>query len=371
MNVTASVRSRFVVAVRIIVFCLLLAQTIGVIDAQESNASDENRHVLRVGTKVSPPFAIKNADGSWSGISIELWKQLTDELNLEYQFIELPLDQILDQVERGELDAAVSAISVTSSRHEKVDFCHPHFSTGLGIAVSAKEKSTIWTLLYRIVSSRLVTIISVMIGIVLLCGFLFWLFERKLNKTMFGGKRRSGIGMGVWWSTILLFGHKGIVPVSTLGRVLATFAMLASLIVLSIFSGIITSVLTVQQLDVGIARPTDLHAVRVATVAGSTSEDYLRKRRIQFRVYDSPKDALEAVDVGNADAVVYDSALLKYWSTEEFANRIEVLPFQFNLQEYAIALPTDSTLRKSLNEQLLLYRESDEWDELVYRYLGE
>lgn len=339
--------------------------------SQEQARSNEPTQVLRVATKVSPPFAIKNSDGTWSGISIELWKNLANELNLEYEFREMPLEEMLVQLQRGQLDAAVAAISVTSSRFQQVEFCHPHFSTGLGIAVSSRERMTVWLLLKRIISSRLVILVSVMIGIVLVCGFLFWLFERKKNTAMFGGKRRSGIGMGVWWSTILLLGHKGIVPVSTMGRVLAMLAMLVSLIILSILTGVITSVLTVQQLDVGIKHPTDLHRLRVATVSSSTSVDYLRQRRVFFREFESPDAALQAVDDGQADAVVYDDALLKYLAIERFPNRIDVLPILFNVQEYAIALRPDSELRKSVNEELLRFRESDAWDELVYRYLGE
>ncbi|MCO8121340.1 transporter substrate-binding domain-containing protein [Stieleria sp. TO1_6] len=333
--------------------------------------ANTDRVVLKVGTKQSPPFAIKNADGSWNGISIELWKHLTDELNLEFEFQELTLDQMLEKLESGELDAAVAAISVTSARHERVDFCHPHFSTGLGIAVGKRVSSSPSILLRRIVSSRLVQTVSVMVGVILVCGLLFWLFERKRNTTMFSGPRRQGIGMGVWWSMVLLLGHKGIVPVSAMGRILAALAMFSSILVLSILTGVITSVLTVQQLDTGITRVTDLHHVRVATVTSSTSADYLRQRRIFFRGYDTLGEAIRSVDDGKADAVVYDAALLKYLTSEEFGNRIEVLPALFNVQEYAIALQPGSGLRKSLNEELLRYRESDAWDALVYRYLGE
>lgn len=340
------------------------------VDSSESDAEAE-RPILRVGTKESPPFAIKNPDGSWQGISIELWNHLSDELNLEFEFEELTLDEMLTGLETGQLDAAVAAISVTSARHGRVGFCHPHFSTGLGIAVSAYQPTTAWTLLRRVVSSRLLKIVFSMVVIVLVCGLLFWLFERKLNTPMFGEKRRQGIGMGVWWSTILLLGHKGIVPVSTMGRILAGFAMLASLLVLSILTGVITSVLTVQQLDIGINRATDLYNVRVATVASSTSADYLRQRRIFYREYQTPHEAIQAVLDNDADAVVYDSALLKYLARGEFANRMDVLPVLFNVQEYSIALQPGSSLRKPLNAELLKYRESDAWDELVYRYLKE
>ncbi len=353
----------------------MLAQS-GVVLSQESGDSNTvettpRTVVLRVGTKQSPPFAIKNPDGSWAGISIELWDHLADELDLEFEYQEATLPRLLSGLEDGTLDAAVAAISVTSERHDRVDFCHPHFSTGLGIAVSTRERTTSWSLLSRVVSDRLVKIIAAMVLIVALCGFLFWLFERKVNTSMFGGKKTQGLGMGVWWSTIVLFGHKGIIPVSTMGRLLATLAMVASLIVLSILTGVITSVLTVGQLDTGIKRSTDLHHLRVATVAESTSADYLRHRRIFYRGYETPVDAIEAVDTNKADAVVYDAALLKYFASDEFANRIDVLPVIFNVQEYAIALPPDHSLRKRLNEELLRFRESDAWDELIYRYLGE
>ncbi len=341
-------------------------------ESQDTTAeSVGDRTVLQVGTKQSPPFAIKNLDGSWTGISIELWDHLADELNLEFEYQELTLSEMLMELEEGRLDAAVAAISVTADRHKRVNFCHPHYSTGLGIAVSTSDSSSPWKLLSRVVSTRLVTIVVVMVLTVAVCGVLFWLFERKSNASMFGGKRRQGLGMGIWWSTILLFGHKGIIPVSTMGRLLATLAMLASIMVLSILTGVITSVLTVQQLDVGITRLADLHRVRVATVASSTSADYLRQRRIFFRGYATAREAIEAVDADKADAVVYDAALLKYSASSEYANRIDVLPLLFNVQEYAIVLPRDSELRNSLNEALLRYRESDAWEELVYRYLGQ
>lgn len=327
--------------------------------------------VLKVGTKQSPPFAIKNPDGSWKGISIELWKHLANELDLEYEFQELTLDEMLAKLEAGELDAAVAAISVTSERLERVDFCHPHFSTGLGIAVSARDRTSPWMVLQRIVSTRLVKLILGMVGIVIMCGFLFWLFERKRNEAMFGGERRQGIGMGVWWSMILLLGHKGIVPASKMGRLLATIAMFSSIILLSILTGVITSVLTVQQLNSGIDRVTDLHHVRVASVTSSTSAEYLQQRRISFQSYNTPREAILAVAENKAKAVVYDAALLKYLASTEFSNSIDVLPVLFNVQEYAIALQADSVLRKPLNEELLRYRESDAWGDLVYRYLGE
>ena len=177
--------------------------------------------------------------------------------------------------------------------------------------------------------------------------------------------------MGVWWSTILLLGHKGIVPVSTCGRVVAVCSMITSILLLSLLTGIIASVLTVGQLEIGITHPSDLRHVRVVTVESSTSTDYLRRRRISFQTRATAEAALRAVRDGQADAVVYDEALLKYLANTQFADSIQVLPVSFNTQEYAIALRPGSELRKPINEALLRLRASDTWDELVFRYLGD
>lgn len=345
------------------------------VPCQARQVDDPNTSVnsasLIVATKHSPPFAWKKPDGQWTGISVELWRHLADELNLEYEFREQSLEEMLSGLESADVDAAVAAISVTAERHQRVDFCHPHFTTGLGIAVSAKRRTSPWNLLRRVVSTRLLAIVSAMLGVVIVCGLLFWLLERRVNENMFGGRRRQGIGMGVWWSTILLLGHKGIVPVSTLGRLVAGCAMIASLLLLSLLTGVIASVLTIQQLDVGIVHPSDLRHVRVVSVASSTSADYLDRRRIAFQTRPAAAEALQAVVDGQADAVVYDEAMLKYLAHSEFPESILVLPVSFNTQEYAIALQPGSPLRKPLNEALLRYRASDHWDELIYRYLGE
>jgi len=47
-------------------------------DAQDGFSTPE----LVVGTKEAPPFAIKSDKGEWSGISIELWRKLADQLKL-------------------------------------------------------------------------------------------------------------------------------------------------------------------------------------------------------------------------------------------------------------------------------------------------
>jgi ABC-type amino acid transport substrate-binding protein len=41
-----------------------------------------------IGTKEAPPFAMKAADGTWTGISIDLWQQIADLLGVSYTLAE-------------------------------------------------------------------------------------------------------------------------------------------------------------------------------------------------------------------------------------------------------------------------------------------
>ena len=68
---------------------------------------------LIVGTKEAPPFSMKTSDGQWTGLSIDLWRQIAADLNFRFEFRELALKQLLDGVTDGSLDAAVAALTIT------------------------------------------------------------------------------------------------------------------------------------------------------------------------------------------------------------------------------------------------------------------
>ena len=83
--------------------CLILALTIlapTLAWAQPEPATNDGT-VLRIGTKVAPPFAIKGADGTWSGLSIDLWTGVAAELGVDYEFVETDLDGLLAGLEDG------------------------------------------------------------------------------------------------------------------------------------------------------------------------------------------------------------------------------------------------------------------------------
>jgi polar amino acid transport system substrate-binding protein len=113
--------------------------------------SPEARELV-IGTKVAPPLAIKAEDGTWHGISIDLWRRIADRTHLRYRFEETTLQGLTEGVADGSLDAGVAALSVTEPRRETVDFTQPFYSTGLGIAVARDVSISWWPIVANVLS---------------------------------------------------------------------------------------------------------------------------------------------------------------------------------------------------------------------------
>src|SRR5262249_19243860 len=149
------------------------------------------------------PFAMKGPDGTWQGISIDLWRRLADQLHLRYHFVEAATVQdLLAATSKGGADAAVAAITVTATRAETSDFTQPYYQSGLGVAVAGGVPN--WLPIVRtLVSLRFLGAIMALLVIALLVGALVWLFERRQNNH-FGGSPAQGLTSGIWWSAVAM-----------------------------------------------------------------------------------------------------------------------------------------------------------------------
>jgi ABC-type amino acid transport substrate-binding protein len=327
---------------------------------------------LVVATKEAAPFAMKGPDGNWQGISIELWGRVADQLHLRYRFAEVATVQdLIAATSRGEVDAAVAAITVTAPRARTSDFTQPYYQSGLGVAVSGGVVANWLPIVRTFVSLRFLQAILALLAIALTVGALVWLFERRQNNH-FGGTPAQGLTSGIWWSAVAMTqaGAAQGAPSSLPGRLLAIVWMIASIITLAVFTAGITSAITTHQLQGLVRNVEDLRSLRVGVVDGSSTVDFLSQQRIAYHGFGDPKTALRAVQAGRIDAFVYDRPLLGWIVHEDFPT-LQVLGLTFDRQNYAIALPPNSALRISIDVALLDVVTSQWWQQVLYRYLGQ
>jgi ABC-type amino acid transport substrate-binding protein len=327
---------------------------------------------LVVGTKEVAPFAMRQADGSWSGISVDLWEHIADELGFTFEWRETDLPGLLAGIESGAFDAGVAAVTITPEREAVMDFTHPFHVSGLGIAVDANRRAGWFAVLEQFFSFQFLQIVAGLTALLFVVGGLVWLFERRANPDQFGGPAPRGLGSGFWWSAVTMttVGYGDKAPATVGGRVVALLWMFTALIVISSFTASITASLTVGSLNTGIEGPDDLSSARVGSVAASTSTAYLDREGLSYAEAATPIEALTALAAGDVGAVVYDAAILRYEVRQGFSGRLVALPVEFEQQMYAIALPAGSALREAINRVLLARTADAEWGAEMARYLG-
>lgn len=110
--------------------------------------------------------------------------------------------------------------------------------------------------------------------------------------------------------------------------------------------------------------------MRVGAIADTTGNAYLRKTRNLYATYETVPEALEAIQRGSIDALVYDAPLLRYWVNKKFQGAVKVLPHIILREDYAIALPPQSPLREPINRVLLKKITAPEWQETLHQHLG-
>jgi ABC-type amino acid transport substrate-binding protein len=326
---------------------------------------------LVIATKEAPPFVIKRADGTLSGISIDLWRQIAEQLHLRYHFSEQEtVEDLLNGVQNGSFDLAIAAVTETAARQRLVDFTQPFYSTGLGVAVPMDEN--IWTSILRsMVSFGFFQAVLVLLLLSVCVGTLIWVIERRKTEHFKGGIK--GLGTGLWWSTIAMTrgGAAQNAPATLPGRIVATAWMIASVITFAIFTAGITSTLTKRELQGAVHSVNDLRSVRVGAPMGTTTVEYLKRQRIAHRPYPNPTAGLIALQAHAIDAFVYDKPLLTWMILQQHSGTLRVLDISFDTQNYAIVLPKGSALGQILNTPLLEQTESEWWEQTLYEYLGK
>jgi polar amino acid transport system substrate-binding protein len=150
----------------------------------------------------------------------------------------------------------------------------------------------------------------------------------------------------------------------------AVLWMFASVVFIAYFTAAVTSNLTLQQLRSDINGLEDLPGKRVASVQGSTASEYLRLHNIEPMDYAKVEDAYPAMQQGQIDAVVYDAPVLLYFAAHDGKGRFQTVGAIFRKENYGIAFPDQSPLRKRVNEALLKLKENGTYQLLYTKWFG-
>lgn len=332
---------------------------------------------LRVVTREVAPFVVRH-NGQLSGFSIELWAAIGKQLGVRTQWdVQPDIKSLLNEVRSGRAQAGISAISITSKREQIVDFSQPMFDSGLqiltkGQAAQPAQPSLLNGLEQLIKSPLMLQFLGAVIVLTIIPANVLWVLERRHPEGIIRAKSYfPGIFEAVWWTVTCLATQAEEMPKAVLSRIMAVGWMFFAILFTAYVTGTLTASLTVQSLRGTVQGPGDLPGKRVATVAGSTSQDYLTDNQAIVSAFPTPERAFAALEAGDVEAVVYDAPILAFYANNEGKARTQLVGPVFRPESYGIALRNNSLLRKRVNLALLQLRESGAYDALRIRYFGD
>lgn len=101
-----------------------------------------NAETLRVGSlTVYAPFEFLDSNtGRYEGFDMDLIREIGKRENFDIEIVSMSLDGLVPALISGNIDAAVSALTITPERAARVDFTKPYINAGLTV-MTTKENA--------------------------------------------------------------------------------------------------------------------------------------------------------------------------------------------------------------------------------------
>ena len=99
---------------------------------------------FRVGMSgTQPPFTVVSKDGSLMGYEVDLAKLIAKGMNVELKLVQKPFADLLTALEKGEIDAVMSGMTITPERNLRVAFVGPYVVSGKSILTKSSTLAAI------------------------------------------------------------------------------------------------------------------------------------------------------------------------------------------------------------------------------------
>lgn len=130
-------KKRFAIIIALLMLVLAVAGCGG--GEKKAEPQKQAAKVLRVGTNPDfAPFEFQEKDKKeFSGFDMDLIRALGKQAGYEVQISSLAFDGLLPALMSGNIDVAISGMTITPARAEKILFSEPYYKSGLSIIVKS------------------------------------------------------------------------------------------------------------------------------------------------------------------------------------------------------------------------------------------
>lgn len=326
---------------------------------------------LLIGLYNSPPFVNIKSDGTISGVSVDLWKKISNDLGIKYEtklYSDDEINKLITDVQSGYLDMGIGCITINEERLRTVDFSMPYYTTKLGV-ITEKKHSDWYEVFSAVLTGEFLGILGLLVGILLFLGLVIWLFERRKNPDFPKGWR--GIFDGAYFISVVMstvgFGDKK--PITPMGKIITVIWMFIAMGITSLFISSLSSSMTVDKLEGKITSTNDLKKLKVAAIEGTSADLYLTKHEVKHYSYKSSETALDDIAKKELDAYVDDVCMLNNLINQDgFKDKLSISESEFETQYYGIVLKKGESLRETINPLIMKYTKDEDWELMKLKY---
>ncbi|CAI4221432.1 unnamed protein product [Auanema sp. JU1783] len=351
---------------------------------------------LRIVVYLEQPFVMKTAEG-YEGFCIDLLNEMASVLKFNYTIIEVQdgsygiedetgrWNGIIGVLQRHEADLSVSAVTITYSRVEVVDFTLPFMHLGISILLGKSkeeaDKGSLFTFLeplsFSVWLSLIVAYLSVSFSMYLLAKFspYEWYDIEKIDerdRSIENQKNQFTVLNSLWFAVgSLMQQGSDVIPRAAATRVIAVIWWMFTQILISSYTAQLAAFLTVERMTTPIESTADLASqqkIRYGTLKSGSTMDFFRESKIPIyeRMWsvmesssppvfvNSSKEGIARVKAGNY-AYMMESSMLEYYMERDC--ELQSIGGLLDSKGYGIALPKGSPLRDILSRTVLQLQE--------------
>lgn len=340
--------------------------------ASNAQAQPPVARLVNVGVYASPPFVVAD-NNTYDGMATDLWEAVAGDLNLGTRYVAYPtLRELVDATRNGEVDAAVTNLTVTSARAQLLAFTQPWYDAGLRLMVPSVGSSGFDRVLSGLSDAGHLRAYGWLLAVIAAATIGFTLFDRKFDPEF---PRRWHEGAAESFHHVISIATNGKTSgrknlFGWVGRIWQAVWMLVGVGIIAYVTSSVTSVMTTAAIERGIHSIADLPGKTVGVFQGSASEDFVTATGIESRSYKDIDAAVSAMNDGDIDAILGDAPVLEYYAHSRSSEDVEVVGRIFHPDKYGFAFPTGSDLAQPVTLQLLKRMEDGTVEKLRNRYFG-
>lgn len=340
--------------------------------AQAQTTAPMANRVVNVGIYVSPPFVTVQEGGNYSGMAVDLWEVVADRLDLATHYVAYPtFHSLVEAAQKGEIDAAVTNLTITSKRAEVVSFTQPWFDAGLRIMVPDQATGGFESVITGLGNAGHLRAYLWLLFVIAGATLGLTLFDRRFDPEF---PKRWIDGLAESFYQVIATAMTGRISRKNLfgwiGRVWSAVWMVCGIAVVAYITSSVTSVMTAASINQEISSLADLPDKTVAVLDGSVAENYVAERGIASRPYPDIDAAVAEMKAGRVDAVVGDAPTLEYYAHSQPKQQVTVVGNIFHPDKYGFAFPRGSDLAQPSTLQILDLHEAGTIAKLRLKYFG-